>query len=48
MTWTTAFGLENAALARAEPVFARAFRAIFTMTLNQVAKRSIVAARKRS
>lgn len=48
VTWTTIFGLKNPLLAKAEPAFALAFRAIFAMTLDQVAKRSIAAARKGS
>jgi len=44
VTWTTVFGIRNKRLAVAEPGFALAFKAIFTMTLNQVAKRAIAAA----
>lgn len=46
VTWTTVFGIRNKRLAIAEPGFALAFKAIFTMTLNQVAKRSLAAAPK--
>jgi uncharacterized protein YndB with AHSA1/START domain len=41
VTWTTVFGLRSPLLAVAEPAFALAFRAIFKMTLDQVAKRAI-------
>jgi uncharacterized protein YndB with AHSA1/START domain len=40
VTWTTVFGMRNPRLRLAEPGFALAFRTIFTMTLNQVAKRA--------
>lgn len=43
VTWTTVFGIRNKRLAVAEPGFALAFKAIFTMTLNQVAKRATAA-----
>lgn len=46
VTWTTVFGIRNKRLAVAEAGFALAFKAIFTMTLSQVAKRATAAAAK--
>ncbi|MBO0852841.1 MAG: SRPBCC family protein [Nocardia sp.] len=46
VTWTTVFGITNPILRKVEPAFSVAFRLIFTMTLDQVAKRAVAAARK--
>lgn len=45
VTWTTVFGVRLPIVGTAaEPAFAAAFRAIFVMTLNQVAKRAVATA----
>ncbi|MBO0842376.1 MAG: SRPBCC family protein [Nocardioides sp.] len=45
ITWTTRFGIKNPTLARVEPAFALLFRSIFVLTLHQVGKRAVAAAK---